>query len=147
MRNLKQILGGVLIIGTFFALGTGNAFAEVPNGRVSEEAPEPSADIVTAGDVEEQGDVDMGGGVIEESTETSESSEDEGIMLINDEGAEGAEADETEGTEVVTADDPVDEGFSNMDLEMWPVYLSLGGIAITLLLIFVINIIHRKSKK
>ena len=59
----------------------------------------------------------------------NESNNDGGIMEISEEEAtiEPAEKDDA--------------------LDMWPVYLSLGAIALTLLLIFVINITHRKSQK
>lgn len=137
MKKAKYIIG-IFAISLLAGISAGSAFAEVPNGRVNSNAPEPSESIVTVG-------------------ETPNSSED-GVMPIS----------ETENpTEVVTSEEEVVEGADNVEdqameidagvdessveaeaePEMWPVYLSLGGIALTLLLIFVINIVHRKSKK
>ena len=145
MRNNKYIVAGILAIGILSGLATNMAFAEVPNGRVSGNVPEPAEPLETIGDTtntdatsvnttnaDTNGDTPM---LINESEQSgdvaapNESNNDGGIMEISEGEAtiEPAEKDDA--------------------LDMWPVYLSLGAIALTLLLIFVINITHRKSQK
>lgn len=128
MDRIKRVLIGILTITLLAGVGTGEVFAEVPNGRVSEDVPEPSESMVTIGN----------GEVTPEEAATSEEAAPEA----------SEEAEPTEETEVTT-EEPSEE--TNTDEkpfdEMWPVYISLGGIALTILLILIINIAHRKSKK
>lgn len=133
MRKTKYIIGA-LVIGLLAGFGTGSAFAEVPNGRVNSDAPEPSESIVTIG-------------------ETPEASE-EGVMPISetenpteDTSTDNSAAEAENGAETEVIEEETSTEITDNITEMWPVYLSLGGIVLTLLLIFVINIVHRKSKK
>jgi len=133
MKVVKQVLIGIFAVGILTGAGAGQAFAEVPNGHVSENAPEPSESLTTT---------DNRGAATEEATPTSETTEPEATAA--------GETTETEGeiiTEETTEETEATEEDESTAPEMWPVYLSLGGIALTVILILIINIIHRKSKK
>lgn len=121
MEKFKQVLVGVLSIGILTSFAAGEVFAEVPNGRVDSNIPEPS------------------GTMQEIDTRTAE---DENV----EESATEPEVVTEEAVTEEVADNPAENTGNSFD-EMWPVYLSLGGIAFTVLLILIINLIHRKSKK
>lgn len=128
MDRIKRVLIGILTITLLAGVGADEVFAEAPNGRVSGDVPEPSEPMVTIGS----------GEAAPEEAATSEEA-----ALEASEEAEAAE--ETEVTTEEASEEPnTDE--KTFD-EMWPVYISLGGIALTILLILIINIAHRKSKK
>lgn len=128
MDRIKRVLIGILTIALLAGVGAGEVFAEAPNGRVSGDIPEPSEPMVTIGN----------GEVAPEEAATSEEAAPEA----------SEEAETAEETEVTTEES---SGETNIDEktfdEMWPVYISLGGIALTILLILIINIAHRKSRK
>lgn len=134
MRKNKYIIAGILATGMLAGLATSMAFAEVPNGRVDGNVPEPAEPLITVSDTT--------------NTETDEHTP----MLINETEESDAVVtsdepnEETTVNEVTDSDESV-ESTQDSEPEMWPVYLSLGGIVLTLLLIFVINIAHRKSQK
>lgn len=119
---------GILTIALLAGVGAGEVFAEAPNGRVSGDIPEPSEPMATI----DNGEVAPGEAATSEEA-APEASE---------------EAETAEETEVTTEES---SGETNIDEktfdEMWPVYISLGGIALTILLILIINIAHRKSRK
>lgn len=132
MDRIKRVLIGILTITLLAGVGAGEVFAEAPNGRVSGDIPEPSEPMATIDN----------GEVTPEEAATSEEAAPEAS-----EEAETAE-ETAEETEVTTEES---SGETNIDEktfdEMWPVYISLGGIALTILLILIINIAHRKSRK
>lgn len=121
MEKFKQVLVGVLAIGILTSFSAGEVFAEVPNGRVDTNIPEPS-------------------GTMKEID--TRANEDENVEEV-------ATEPEVVTEEIVTEEETevlVENEDNSLD-EMWPVYLSLGGIVFTLFLILIINLIHRKSKK
>lgn len=138
MKHLQKILVGIFAIGLIAGFSANAAFAEAPNGRVSEDVPEPEETTAVTTNYTNASDGARGG----ETSETEEAVEP--ISEENTDETELIEPISDEGVEIIetTEEESVDSA-----PEMWPVYLSIGGIILTLLLIFVINIIHRKSKK
>lgn len=135
---------GALTLMLGFSVTPAHAIVECANGEVAESAeacPEAQSMI----DDEATGNVSI------------DTEPEEGIMPIGDCTNEDTPGCEPADGSIAQPDKPTGEVETNIgdeesaeeatEPEMWPVYISLGALGATLLLIIIINLVGRKSRQ